>query len=221
MQIQLLDSITQFLDIILHIDQYLQLIAQEYATATYVILFAIIFLETGIVITPFLPGDSLLFAAGALASTGIFSIEIIFLTLFSASVLGDTLNYHIGKYLGPQVFKREDTILFHKKHLMRTQMFFQKHGKKAIIIARFVPVVRTFAPFVAGIGSMSYSTFLSYNIIGALLWCSFFIFSGYLFGNIPWIKERFGLLVIAIIVISLLPLVKEAISHYMKKKKSN
>lgn len=211
----------QLFDFILHIDQYLQSIAKEYAAATYAILFMIIFLETGIVITPFLPGDSLLFAAGALASTGTFSIELIFLTLFFAAVLGDTVNYHIGKYIGPQVFKREDTIVFHKKHLIRTQIFFQKHGKKAIIIARFIPVIRTFAPFVAGVGSMSYVTFLSFNILGALLWCSLFIFSGYLFGNIPWVKEHFGMLVVAIIVISLLPLVKEVVAHYAKKKKSN
>ena len=211
----------QLLYLFLHIDQYIQSIAQQYATATYAILFIIVFLETGIVVMPFLPGDSLLFAAGALASTGTFRIELIFLTFFLAAALGDTVNYHIGKYIGPQIFKRENTILFNKKHLARTQILFIKYGRKAIIISRFIPVIRTFAPFVAGIGSMSYVTFLSYNVLGAALWCSLFVFSGYLFGNIPWVREHFGFLVLAIIAISVMLLVKEIITHYLQENNFN
>lgn len=207
---------SNFIDLILHIDIYIQQIALEYSTITYLFLFLIVFFETGIVIAPFLPGDSLLFAAGALSAKGIFNVGLIFLTFFLAAVLGDTLNYHIGKYIGPQIFKREDTVLFNKKHLIRTQLFFNKHGKKTIIIARFVPIVRTFAPFVAGIGLMHYFTFISYNIIGAFLWCSIFVFGGYLFGNISLIKDHFGLLVIGIIIISFIPFIIEIIKGYRK-----
>ena len=196
----------QIIEVILHIDKYLQAIVNEYSIATYVLLFLIIFFETGIVVTPFLPGDSLLFAAGALAATGSFNIEILFIIILTAAVLGDALNYQIGKYIGPKIFKKESSLLFHKEHLVRAQAFYEKHGKKTIILARFIPIIRTFAPFVAGIGTMSYRVFLAYNFIGAVLWCSFFIFGGFLFGNIPWVKEHFGLLIITIIFISLLPL---------------
>lgn len=211
--------ISQFIDLIFHIDRYLQLIVNEYSTMAYAILFLIILLETGIVITPFLPGDSLLFAAGALAATGSFNISLLFLILFIAAVLGDTLNYHIGKYLGPRIFKKESSILFRKGHLTKTQAFYKKHGKKTIILARFIPIIRTFAPFVAGIGTMPYGVFLIYNVIGAVLWCSLFIFSGFLFGNLPIVKEHFGLFVIAIVIISLFPLVKEIVSHIFSKRK--
>ena len=210
----------QIIEVILHIDKYLQAIVNEYSIATYVLLFLIIFFETGIVVSPFLPGDSLLFAAGALAATGSFNIEILFIIILTAAVLGDALNYQIGKYIGPKIFKKESSLLFHKEHLVRAQAFYEKHGKKTIILARFIPIIRTFAPFVAGIGTMSYRVFLAYNFIGAVLWCSLFIFGGFLFGNIPWVKEHFGLLIITIIFISLLPLLKAVIIHlFMKRKK--
>ena len=211
--------ILQFIEVILHIDKYLQTIVNEYSVMTCVLLFLIIFFETGIVVTPFLPGDSLLFIAGALAATGSFNLMLLFIIIFIAAVLGDTFNYNIGKYIGPKIFKKESSLLFHKKHLMRAQIFYEKHGKKAIILARFIPIIRTFAPFVAGIGTMPYRTFLLYNVMGAALWCGLFIFGGFLFGNIPWVKEHFGLLVISIIVISLLPLLKLIIVHFLSKRK--
>lgn len=211
----------QIIEIILHLDKYLQVIVNEYSAMTYVFLFLIIFLETGIIVVPFLPGDSLLFVAGALAATGSFKIGILFLVIFIAAVLGDTLNYHIGKFIGPRIFKKESSLLFHKEHLVHAQKFYEKHGKKTIILARFIPVIRTFAPFVAGIGTMSYKIFLAYNIIGAALWCFLFIFGGFLFGNIPWVKENFGLLILAIIFVSLIPLAKEVITHFLLQKRNH
>mgnify|MGYP001609900005 CR=1 FL=1 len=211
----------QIIEVILHIDKYLQIIVNEYSATTYVLLFLIIFLETGIVVTPFLPGDSLLFAAGTLAAAGLFNIELLFIIIFIAAVLGDALNYHAGKYIGPKIFKKESSLFFHKEHLVRAQAFYKKHGKKTIILARFIPIIRTFAPFVAGISTMSYRIFFVYNIIGAALWCSLFIFGGFLFGNIPWVKEHFGLMVIAIIFISLAPLLKEFIVHFLLKRKNH
>lgn len=209
----------KFIDIILHIDKYLLAIVQEFSLLTYALIFLIIVLETGLVITPFFPGDSLLFTAGALAAMGSFNIWLLFIIIFVAAVLGDTLNYQIGKYVGPKVFKKESSLLFHKEHLVRAQVFYQKYGKKTVILARFIPIIRTFVPFVAGIGTMSYNLFLLYNVIGALIWSIIFLFSGYLFGNIPWVKEHFGLMVIAIIIISLLPLIKEVIFHFFTKEK--
>lgn len=210
----------KFFEIILHIDKYIQIIVDQYSTLTYGLLFLIIFCETGLVVTPFLPGDSLLFAAGALAAAGSFNLGLLFIIILAAAVLGDTVNYHIGKYIGPKIFTKESSWLFHKEHLVRAQTFYEKYGKKTIILARFIPIVRTFAPFVAGIGSMSYRIFLFYNVIGAMLWCSLFIFGGFLFGNIPWVEEHFGVMVIAIIFISLIPLVKEVIFHFWMKRKN-
>ncbi len=209
--------IFKFIEVILHIDKYIQIIVSAYSAIAYAIIFLIIFCETGLVVTPFLPGDSLLFAAGALAATGSFNLGLLFIIILIAAVLGDAVNYHIGKYIGPKIFKKESSWLFHKEHLARAQNFYAKYGKKTIILARFVPIVRTFAPFVAGIGSMSYRIFLFYNVIGAILWCGLFIFGGFLFGNIPWVKEHFGVMVIAIIFISLIPLIKEVIFHFLKK----
>lgn len=200
--------ISKIFEVILHLDKYLQIIVNQYSTATYLLLFLIIFFETGVVVMPFLPGDSLLFVAGALASTGSFKIMLLFLVIFIAAVIGDTVNYHAGKFFGPKIFKKESSFLFHKEYLLRAEKFYEKHGKKTIIIARFIPIIRTFAPFVAGIGKMPYGTFLIYNIVGAAAWCGIFIFGGYLFGNIQWIKENFGLLILAIIFISLIPLIK-------------
>lgn len=192
----------------------------QYSTLTYVLLFLIILTETGVVIMPFLPGDSLLFAAGALAATGAFQIYTLFFLIFTAAVIGDTLNYHIGKFIGPKIFTKESSLFFHKEHLARAQHFYEKHGKKTIILARFIPIIRTFAPFVAGIGVMPYKIFLIYNIIGGALWSAMFIFGGFFFGNIPLIQENFGLFIIGIILISLTPLVKELVYHFLLKKSS-
>ena len=210
--------ITQIVELILHLDKYLQIIVNEYSIITYILLFLIIFFETGVVVTPFLPGDSLLFTAGALAAVNSFRIEILFLVILIAAIAGDTLNYHIGKFAGPKVFNKKSSFFFHKEHLISAQRFYEKHGKKTIILARFIPIIRTFAPFVAGIGSMRYKTFITYNVIGAVLWSSLFIFGGFIFGNIPWVKEHFGLLILAIIFISLIPLIKEVVFHFYEKK---
>lgn len=208
----------QLIDFILHIDKYLNTIVNQYSSLAYVILFLIILCETGVVIMPFLPGDSLLFAAGALAATGAFHIYWLFGLIFLAAIIGDTINYHIGKFIGPKIFTKESSLFFHREHLVRAQHFYEKHGKKTIILARFIPIVRTFAPFVAGIGTMSYLTFLTYNIAGGALWSAIFIFGGYWFGNIPLIKDNFGLLIIGIIIISITPIVKELVAHFLLKK---
>lgn len=208
-------------EFILHIDKYLQIIATQYYDLVYAILFLIVLCETGLVIMPFLPGDSLLFAAGALAATGSLQIYLLFALIFIAAVIGDTINYHIGKLIGPKIFAKESSLFFHKEHLARAQHFYEKHGKKTIILARFIPIVRTFAPFVAGIGTMSYFTFLTYNIVGGALWSGLFIFGGYWFGNIPLIKDNFGLLIISIIVISVVPIAKEVLTHFLLKKNQN
>lgn len=205
-------------EFILHIDKYLQVMVSQYSTLTYGLLFLIILTETGIVIMPFLPGDSLLFAAGALAATGAFQIYTLFTLIFMAAVIGDTLNYHIGKFIGPKIFTKESSLFFHKEHLARAQHFYEKHGRKTIILARFIPIIRTFAPFVAGIGAMPYGIFLMYNVIGGALWSSLFIFGGFFFGNVPAVQENFGLVIISIIIISLAPLAKEVIFHFLSKK---
>ncbi len=190
---------------ILHVDDHLLEFITNYGVWIYAILFLIIFVETGLVVMPFLPGDSLLFAAGALAaSTGVMDPWILIPLLFVAAVLGDTLNYHIGKYIGPRVFEIESRFI-NKQHLMNTQKFFEKHGGKTIIFARFVPFARTFAPFVAGASSMNYKYFLSYNVIGGFLWISSFVILGFLFGNMPIVKDNFTHLIFGIIILSVLP----------------
>ncbi|MFH1173347.1 MAG: DedA family protein [bacterium] len=206
------------LDLFFHLDVYLKLAVQEYSTLVYFLLFGVVFLETGLVITPFLPGDSLLFAAGALAAVGSFNIWLLFSILFVAAVIGDTVNYHLGKFFGPQVFRKEKSFFFNQKYLLKAQAFYEKHGGKTIILARFIPIIRTFAPFVAGIGVMSYAKFLSYNVIGAGLWCILFVFGGYLFGNIPWVQANFNLIILLIIISSVLPLVKEVFSYLFRRK---
>jgi len=203
----------------MHIDKYLLVLVSEYSVITYVILFFIIFLETGVVLAPFLPGDSLLFAAGALAATGLFDIWFLWLVIFVASVLGDTVNYHIGQAIGVKIFTKETSWFFRRDYLVKAQEFYEKNGKKTIILARFIPIIRTFAPFVAGIGTMSYLTFLTYNVIGAFLWSAIFIFGGYFFGNINWIKENFGLFIIIIILISIIPIIKGVISTVLASRK--
>jgi len=203
-----MEIITMLIDIFLHLDQYLHDIIQNYGGWTYGILFLVIFMETGFVVTPFLPGDSLLFAAGTFAALGSFSAPFLFLLLFVAAVLGDTVNYWIGFKIGPRVFEHNYRFL-NRKHLEKTQKFYEKHGGKTIVLARFVPIIRTFAPFIAGIGIMNYRRFVFYNIFGAFIWTSIFIFGGYFFGNLPIVKQNFEIVILVIIFISLLPMVIE------------
>jgi len=195
-------------EFILHIDTHLQAIIADYGGWTYALLILIIFAETGLVITPFLPGDSLLFAAGTFAGLGSLNPLVLFVTLSIAAVLGDTVNYWIGRAVGPRVFQK-DTRFIKRKHLERTQAFYAKYGGKAIVIARFMPIVRTFAPFVAGIGSMDYMRFVFYNILGGVLWIGLFVFGGYFFGNLPVVRENFSLVIMVIIFLSILPAVIE------------
>ena len=205
-----MEILKHLLDFILHLDKHLAEIIQDYGAWTYAILFLIIFVETGVVVLPFLPGDSLLFAAGSLAALpgSPLNVWVMMGLLIGAAVLGDTLNYHIGDYLGPRVF-RENSRFLKREHLERTQAFYQKHGAKTIILARFIPIIRTFAPFVAGVGTMSYTKFLSYNVVGAVLWVSILTLAGYFFGQMEIVQKNFSLVVLAIIVLSVLPAVFE------------
>ena len=212
-----METLSSFIRIILHLDIYLNQIVLEYKSATYAILFFIIFLETGLVAVPFLPGDSLLFAAGAISALGTLNPLWLIALLSFAAILGDTVNYWIGRHAGSKLYSME-TRFIKKEHLDKTQHFYDKHGGKTIIIARFIPIIRTFAPFVAGIGKMSYSRFLSFNLIGGILWVTLFISGGYYFGNIPIIKQNFTLVIMTIIVISLMPAILEFLKHYRKKK---
>jgi membrane-associated protein len=205
-----------FIDVFLHLDRYLSVIVAEYGTLTYLILFLIIFAETGLVVTPFLPGDSLLFAAGAIASLGGLNPFLLALLLIIAAILGDAVNYLVGKYIGPKVFSRDYRFL-KREHLERTQLFYEKHGGKTIIIARFMPIVRTFAPFVAGIGSMKYSKFLMYNIVGAVVWVVSFVALGYVVGENPLVKKNFTLVIFGIIFISILPAIVQALKSSKSK----
>lgn len=206
---QLISSLFSF---ILHIDKHLHTIIQSYGVLTYFILFVIIFMETGFVVTPFLPGDSLLFAAGAFSALGSLNIVILFFVLGLAAILGDTANYWIGHFIGPKAFSGK--IRFLKKEYMdKTHAYFEKYGGKTIIIARFIPIVRTFAPFVAGVGAMSYGKFLSYNVIGGLLWVSLFLFGGFFFGNLPVVQHNFTFVIVVIIGISVAPPLIEFVRH--------
>lgn len=211
-----MDTIRSLIDFILHIDVHLAQMIIEYQGWTTLILFMIIFLETGVVIMPFLPGDSLLFAIGAFTAKGSFDYWTISLSLLGAAIIGDSLNYHLGKYIGPKVFDREDSIYLNKAHLRKAQSFYDKYGGKTIIIARFIPIVRTFAPFVAGIGNMSYSKFMTYNVLGGILWIYSFITLGYFFGGLPFVEKNFKLVILAIIVLSVLPAVIEIIRERRK-----
>ena len=209
------------IDFILHVDEHLFEFIKNYGVWVYGILFLIIFVETGLVVMPFLPGDSLLFAAGALAaSTGAMDPVVLIILLFIAAALGDTLNYHIGKYIGPRVFEIESRFI-NKEHLVKTSQFFDKHGGKTIIFARFIPFARTFAPFVAGAGSMNYKFFLTYNLIGAICWVGSFITLGYLFGNLPVVKDNFTHLIFGIIILSVMPGIIGYIRHKFFNKDNN
>jgi membrane-associated protein len=218
----MIDLAKKLIDFILHIDVHLQQIAQNYGLWTYAVLFGIIFAETGLVIMPFLPGDSLLFAAGALcaAENSALNVHAMAFLLWVAGVLGDTVNYWVGKRVGPAVFSREDSIWLRKKHLERAHEFFLKYGGRAVILARFVPIVRTFVPFVAGVGAMNYSKFIIYNVVGGFVWIYSFTYLGYFFGNLPWVKSNFKIIIVAIIVISVLPIVFEFFKARREMKKS-
>jgi membrane-associated protein len=203
-----MEFLSGLVDVVLHLDKHLVEIVGQYGAWTYGILTLIIFLETGVVVTPFLPGDSLLFAAGALAATGSLEVVLLWLLLTVAAILGDTVNYWIGHAIGPRAFTSRSRFL-KREHLERTHAFYEKHGGKTIVLARFIPIVRTFAPFVAGIGRMSYRRFVAYNIGGGILWTTLFIFGGYFFGNLPVVKQNFSLVILAIIALSVAPAVVE------------
>ena len=198
-----------FIDFVFHLDAHLIELVRDYGGWTYAILFLIIFCETGLVVTPILPGDSLLFAVGTIAATGALDPLTVSVLLAIAAILGDTVNYAAGYWIGPRIFSREDSWLLNKQHLERTHRFYEKYGGKTIIFARFIPIIRTFAPFVAGIGKMSYSRFITYNVVGGIVWIAAFIYAGYFFGNIPIVKDNFSLVILAIIVISVMPAVIE------------
>lgn len=212
-----MEFVTNLIDFVLHLDKHLNLVIDNYGILCYLIFFVIIFAETGLVVTPFLPGDSLLFALGTLAAAGSLKVGWLFVILAAAAVLGDSANYTVGKYFGQMILKREGAWFLKKEHIERTHRFYEKYGAKTIVIARFVPIVRTFAPFIAGLGKMTYLKFLSYNVIGGVLWIALFIFGGFFFGNIPVIKRNFSLVIFAIIIISILPAVIEVIRQKRQK----
>jgi membrane-associated protein len=200
-----MELIKYLIDLILHLDKHLVELVTQYGAWTYAILFLIIFCETGLVVMPFLPGDSLIFAVGALAAKGVLDLFSISILMIIAAIIGDTINYWIGYKLGPKVFSSQDSRWLNRRHLDRTHQFYEKYGGKTIIIARFMPIIRTFAPFVAGIGRMTYSRFLLYNVVGGVLWIVLFMLAGYLFGNIPIVKRNFTLVIFGIIFVSILP----------------
>ena len=202
----------QILDFVLHLDAKLVEIVNQFGTLTYLLLFAVIFAETGFVVTPFLPGDSLIFAAGSIARLGAFNIVLLWVVLCAAAILGDSINYAIGHFIGVRLFASNNRVLkkvLKKEYLDRTHAFYEKHGGKTIILARFIPIIRTFAPFVAGVGAMTYSHFIIYNVVGGILWVTLFLSAGYWFGGLPFVQKNFELLVVAIILISVMPMVIE------------
>jgi membrane-associated protein len=205
--------IRELIDFFLHLDVYLTSLIQIYGNFSYLLLFLLIFIETGFVFTPFLPGDSLLFLSGTFASTDVLNVYILFLIFSIAAILGDTVNYWLGNYFGEKVFSK----FIRHEHLERTKLFFHHYGKKTIVLARFVPIVRTFAPFVAGVGKMKYTTFLSYNIIGGIAWVAVFLLSGFYFGSIPYVKNNLSIVILLIIIISLIPAIVEYVREKRKK----
>ena len=215
-----MEILSTLADLFLHLDENLAIAINQFGIFTYLFLFLIIFMETGLVITPFLPGDSLLFAAGTLAVAGSLNIFILFLILAFGAILGDTVNYWIGNIIGPKIFEKKRIHFLKKEYLTRTEKFYEKHGGKTIILARFIPIIRTFAPFVAGIGKMSYTKFITYNFAGGLLWVALFLFAGYFFGNLPTVKENFHYAIVGIIFVSVLPAAIEYLKHLKDKKKT-
>lgn len=215
-----MEWLNHFVDFFVHLDHHMVTIATEYGTWTYLILFLIIFCETGLVVTPFLPGDSLLFVVGALtAGDGALNLGLSLLILTVAAILGDTVNYSIGRYLAPKIFRHENIRFLNMEHLKRTEDFFNKYGGKTIIIARFVPIVRTFAPFVAGMGNMAYGRFIVYNVTGALIWVFSLVLAGHFFGKIPIVEKNFSKVILLIIIISILPAVYEFFQHRKQKSR--
>ncbi len=208
------------IEFILHLDRHLLELCNAYGPWVYAILFVVIFCETGLVVTPFLPGDSLLFAVGSLAAIGALDVTLSIVLLVSAAILGDTVNYWIGDFVGPKVFHEEHGQWLNKEYLIRTHQFYEKHGGKTIVIARFLPIIRTFAPFVAGIGSMTYRRFLLFNVFGGVLWVCLFIPAGYFFGSVPFIKDNFSLVIIALVLIPGIPSVVEFIRIQIKRRKA-
>jgi membrane-associated protein len=204
------------LNVILHLDKYLNLILQNYGMWTYSIIFLIIFCETGLVITPFLPGDSIIFATGALASIGSLSIINLFIIFFISAIAGDALNYYIGKKIGDKILEKEDVKYINKEYLKKAHVFYARHGSMTIVLGRFIPVIRTFVPFIAGIGKMGYSKFIIYNMLGGFLWVTLFLGGGYFFGGLPFVKQHFSYVVIAIVIISIIP----AIVMLIKEKRN-
>jgi membrane-associated protein len=215
-----MDAVKFLIDFVLHIDQHLQVLCGNYGPWVYAILFVIVFCETGLVVTPILPGDSLLFAVGSMAAIGALDVTGVILVLIAAAVLGDTVNYSIGHYVGPKVFHQDHGRLLNKEYLLRTHAFYEKHGGKTIVIARFLPIIRTFAPFVAGIGSMTYPRFLFFNVFGGVMWVLLFVLAGYWFGSIPFIKKNFSLVIIALVLIPGIPAAVEFIRMQIARRKS-
>ena len=205
-----MDLLRSVIDLFLHLDQHLSGVIADYGVWTHLILFLIVFAETGLVVTPFLPGDSLLFAAGTFAALGSLDLWLVVVLLIAAAILGDTVNYWIGAWVGPRAFSGNVKFL-RKDYLDRTHAFYEKHGGKTVILARFVPIIRTFAPFVAGVGAMRYPQFITYNIVGAVLWVGLFVPAGYFFGNIPTVRKNFTLVILAIVALSVVPIALEAI----------
>lgn len=210
----------QFIDFFLHLDKHLNVLIEHFGIWTYLILFLIIFCETGLVVTPILPGDSLLFAVGTFAAMGSLSVGWVVMLLIIAAILGDTANYWIGSFVGPKIFQRQHVRFFKKEHLERTHQFYEKYGGKTIVIARFIPIIRTFAPFVAGVGKMTYGRFLLFNVSGGAAWIGLFVLGGYFFGNLPIVKRNFTLVIFAIIFISIMPGVIEFLRHRRRSAQS-
>ena len=215
-----MEVISFLVDFVLHLDVHLNEIILAYGGLTYLILFLIIFAETGFVVTPFLPGDSLLFAAGTLSALGSMNLPFVLLILTAAAIIGDSVNYWIGELFGKKLVDNPKVTVINQGHIDKTQAFYKKHGGKTIILARFVPIIRTFAPFVAGIGKMHYRTFIFYNVIGGIAWVSLFTLAGFFFGNIPAVKDNFSLVILVIIAISLAPMAWEYSKHRRNKKKT-
>lgn len=212
-----MEFLATFIDIVLHLDKHLQMLVQNYGVWIYLILFVIVFCETGLVVTPFLPGDSLLFVAGALAAAGGMDVHLLVVLLIIAAILGDAVNYTVGRYLGPKVFHNTSARILNPRYLEKTHAFYERHGGKTIVIARFIPIIRTYAPFVAGIGSMPYPRFAFFNVFGAVLWVTSLAYAGYFFGNIPWVKSNLSLVIITIIILSILPAIFEILRQKFSK----
>lgn len=215
-----MEFLTLLIDIILHLDRHLSVLIEQYGLWVYLILFLIVFCETGLVVTPILPGDSLLFAVGTFAALGALDLWGVSALLVTAAILGDTVNYWIGHYVGPKVFHSQTSRFLNREHLDRTHRFYEKYGGKTIIIARFVPIIRTFAPFVAGIGRMTYARFIVYNVVGAFLWIGILVFGGYFFGNLPFVRNNFSLVIMAIVILSVMPGVVEYVKHRYEAKRA-